>query len=307
MVAANATSGISEKVELNLESTYGDGGLGADITKMLIKKLTWNADSKTSPDYSVTGTGIANNLMDEALGFSGTMDTYLTDGRELKLAVGSITDLGAGTFSLAVANALPSFGFIAVNDSGTSDNVTGSGFKVSKATIKGSRGNKVDVSYTIVGKNVIESVTAISVGTSTTKPFLDLDTVMTINNGIDVDLENWELTIDRGTETRRGIVTTTALSKRLISAAIEKKLSVTGKGTAIADKLIFRALMGGTTLTDYRTAATIVITLANATNTIIFTTTGLISMTGRNSGAEDNLMIMNFNFTGKSIAVTGTY
>lgn len=306
MVVAAATSGISEKVQLKLETAYGDGGAGAAVANVLIRKLAWTADSHLSANYSVDGTGIANTLTDGVLSFNGTLDTYISDGRELVYAIG--TAGGASpNFTIAVANVLPSFGFYAVNDSGASDNVNGKGFKVSKVTIKGSRGNKVEATYNIVGKNVVESATAVTPGTSTTSPFVDLDTVMTINGGVAVNLEDWQLTIDRATEARRGIESATTNTKRLITAAIEKKLSVTGSGTAVADKLIYEALMGGAALTDTRTPANIVITITNATNSITFTTSGLISVVGRNSGAEDNLMIMKFDFIGKSIAVAGTF
>jgi hypothetical protein len=136
---------------------------------------------------------------------------------------------------------------------------------------------------------------------------VDLDTVITINGGTAVNLEDWQLVIDRSTETRRGIESTTTNFKRMITAAIEKKLSVTGSATAVADKAIYEALMGSTTMQDYRTPANIVITCTNATNSITFTTTGLISVTGRDNGVEDDLMVMKFDFIGKSIAVAGTY
>jgi len=307
MTAASATSGISEKVQLKVETDYGDGGAGAAITEVLIRKLAWTADAHVSANYSVDGTSLANTLTDGVLSFNGNIDAYITDGRELTYVLGGAVTGASPNFAIAVANTLPSFGFYSVNDSGTSDNVNGSGFKVSKCAIKGSRGNKIEMNWDIVGQNIEESATAISAGTSTTRPFVDLDAVMTINGGTAVSLEDFSLNIDRSTETRRGIESAGVGEKRLISSAVEKKLSVTGSATGIADKLIYQAVMGGSATIDVRTEANIVLTLTNATNSIVFTTSALVSVTGRDSGAEDDLMIMKFDFVGKSIAITGTY
>ncbi len=305
MVEAQVKSGILEKVQLKLETTYGDGGAGSVISDMLIRKLAWQADGHVTANYSANGTGVANTLTDGVLTFSGSMDTYLADGRELQLAIGTPGGVSPN-FTIAYATTLPSFGFFSIED-GDEQKVNGSGFKVSKATIKGSKGNKVEVSYDLVGRNVVETSTTITPGTATTKPFVDLDTVMTINGGTAVNLEDWQLVISRDTETRRGIQDVDDDEKRLITSAFEKKLSVTGSGTAIADKAILRALLGGTTLEDFRTTADIVITISNSTNTITFTTNALISVVGKDTGAEDDLMLMKFDFVGISIAVAGTY
>jgi hypothetical protein len=298
-------SGIIEKVQMKEETVFGDGGDGDSVEFGYIKKLSWSAETNTSANYSVDGSHNPNTLTDGVLAFSGGLEWDLTDGRELECIFGTLTDAGAGSFTLATANELPSYGFYGVLDSDT--NANGKGFKFSRVTLNGSKGATINCTSDFVGQNVISTATTVSPQTPTEKPLTWLDASVTINGGVTVDLEDFNLTIDRNTEARRGIEATDTDERRLITAVYEKNLSLTGSFSAIAKKEIFEAVLGGTTIEDYRTPANIVFTLGNDTNTLVLTVNGLLTTTNRDTGAEDELITMSFDIIGKSVSGSGTY
>lgn len=304
-MATTVTSGISEKTEMMSETAYGDGGVGGAEEFGFIKKISWTADANTTANYSTDGASKPNTLVDGVLSFTGSTEYDLTDGRELESILGTLTDAGAGTFSIAVANALPSYSFKATSTA--SENVHCKGLVFSKATISTSRNNKVSVTADWVAQNIIELGTAATPQTPGEKPFVYLDAVITFGGGTSIDLEDFNLVIDRATEARRGVESTAASARRLISVAIPKRLSVTGSVTAIAKKELFESVLGASTLQDFRTVANIVFTLTNATNVVAFTVSALINVVSKDTGAEDDLMLMSFDYLGKDITVAGTY
>ncbi len=298
-------SGIIEEVEMMKETTFGDGGLAGSVEFGYIKKLSWSADANTTANYSADGDHKPNTLTDGVLSFTGSLDWDLTDGRELECIFGKLTDAGSGTFTLATANVLPSYGFYGILDS--ANNAQGLGFKFSKVTITGSRNNKITVSADILGQNVETSSETITPQTPTVKQFVDLDAKVTIDGGKAVDLEDFSIIIDRACEGRRGIEDVSTDERRLITSIIEKNLSVSGSATAIAKKEIFEAILGGTTIEDHRKPSNIVLTIGNDTNTLVLTINGLVTVGNRDSGAEDDLVTFSFDLLGKSIAGSGTY
>jgi len=297
-------SGIIEKVQMKEETAFGDGGEGSSVEFGFIKKLSWSAETNTSANYSVDGDHKPNTLTDGVLAFSGGLDWDITDGRELECIFGTLTD-AAGSFSLATANVLPSYGWHGVLDS--DNNAQGKGFKFSRVTINGSKGSTINCSSDMVGQNVVPSAVAITSQTPSINQFVWLDASVTINGGTAVDVEDFSLVIDRNTEARRGIEATSENAKRLITSIFEKNLGITGSFTAVAKAEIFDAILGGITIDDYRTDANIVFTFGNDTNTLGFTVSGKLTTTNRDSGAEDELVTMSFDIIGKSIAGSGTY
>ncbi len=297
-------SGIIEKVQMNEETEFGDGGAGSTVEFGFIQKLNWMAETNTTANYSVDGDHKPNNLTDGVLSFSGGLEWKLTDGRELECIFGDLTDGGAGSFSLATSNELPSYGWYGVLDNSTV--AQGKGFKFSRVTINGSRDGVIICSSDLVGQNVVTGGT-ITVQTPTEKPFVWLDANITINGGTAVDLEDFSLVIERNTEARRGIEATTENNKRLITSVFEKNLSITGSFTAVAKKEVFEAVLGGTTIDDYRSESNIVFNFSNETNTLVLTVSGLLTSVARDTGAEDELVTMSFDILGKSISGSGTY
>lgn len=297
-------SGIIEKVQMKEEIVYGDGGAGASVEFGFIKKLSWSAETNTSANYSVDGSHNPNTLTDGVLAFSGSLEWDLTDGRELECIFGTAGGVSPA-FTLTTANTLPSYGFYGVLDAST--NANGSGFKFSRVTINGSKGSTINCTSDLVGQNVVSTATAVTSQTPTENPLVWLDASVTINGGTTVDLEDFNLTIDRNTEARRGIEATSADERRLITSVFEKNLSITGSFSAIAKKEIFEAVLGGTTIEDYREPANIVFTFTNDTNSLVLTVSGLLTTTNRDTGAEDELVTMSFDILGKSISGAGTF
>lgn len=299
-------SGIIEKVQMKEETVFGDGGDGGDSVEFgFIKKLSWSAETNTSANYSVDGSHNPNTLTDGVLSFSGGLEWDLTDGRELECIFGTLTDAGAGSFNLSTANTLPSYGWYGVLDSTT--NANGKGFKFARVTINGSKGSTINCNSDFVGQNVISTATTVTPQTPTEKPLVWLDASVTINGGVTVDLEDFNLVIDRNTQSRRGIEATSEGERRLITSVFENNLIVNGSFSAVAKKEIFEAILGGSTIEDYREPANIVITFTNETNSLILTVSGLLTVNNRDTGAEDELVTMSFDILGKSVSGSGTY
>lgn len=299
------TSGISEKVEILKETAFDDGGAGGATEFGYITKLGYTTDAHVKANYSTDGQAYPNTLVDGVLDFTGSLNWDLTDGRELTGILGTLTDAGSGSFSIATANTLPSYSFKAIVSS--DQNVHGKGMKFSNMKLNASRDSKITMSGDFVARQVIELATSVTPQTPTEKPFVDLDLSVTIDGGTAVDLEDISLSIDRGSIGRRGIEDTTAGERRLISSIISTKGIVTGSATAIGKKEIFESVLGGSTLTDYRSNANVVVTIGNGTNTLVFTIPARLSTTGKDIGAEDDLLVVTFDFIGTTPTVSGTY
>ncbi len=298
-------SGISDKVEMFKETVFGDGGT-SPIEFGFINKLTWNADPHTSSGYSTDGSSEAVVLYDGVLAFNGTIHYNPTDGRELESIIGTLTDDTVSSFTIDTANILPSYAALAELGDGTILKL--SGIKFGKTVIKISKGAVIDISSDLIIQKIEESTDTLTPQTPVTKPFIDLDSYFSIKSGVNLDLNDFTLNIDRGTIGRRGIEKVTAVGeKRLITNVIEHNQVLTASGTAVADKFILEATFGGASITDYRTEDTMVLSISNNSNTLSLTMSALLTVTSKDTGATDELMTLNFDVLARNISIAGTY
>lgn len=298
------TSGISEKVEVIEETAFGSG-TGTSKEFGHIEGITFKADPHSTVYYSADGTNLPNDIVDGVLEFSGDLKWKLTDGREFGAILGSLTDDGNGSYTLGVSNSSPSYSFKAILDD--TQNVHIKGSKFSRFNLNISKDSIVDVSGDWLAQNIVELATEVTPQVPTEKPYQFTDAVITFENGTSIMMDSFSLSLDRQSTSYRGIESTGTNEKRLITAIVDKNLSITGSGTAIAKKEIFESILGGATLEDYRATADIVVTLENDASSLTLTIPALLSSFSKSTNAESDLILVDFDFIGKNISGSGTY
>jgi len=300
----STTSGISEKVEVIEEGTWG-AGTGDGVEFGFIEGLSWKADTHSKSYYSADGLNKPNDIIDGIIEFSGDLVWKLVDGREFEGILGTLIDAGAGSYTLAIATTVPSYSFKALLSDAQNVHVKGAYF--TKFDLKLNKDEIVKVTGNWIAQTIIELGTSITPDTPAYKPYMFTDGFVTINGGTAVVLDSINLGIDRQAMGYRGIEAASTNEKRLITSIVDKNITLTGSGSAIAKKDFFENLLGGATLIDYRTKANIVITLSNTNNTIAFTLPALLTNFNKTTTANSDIIVIDFDYIATDVTGAGTY
>jgi hypothetical protein len=300
---ATISSGVSEKVAISKETSWGAGTTGATQEAFgIITSFNFSGDTHTTKYYGMYSDIVPTTLVDGVLSFSGSMDWIGIDGRELACIMGSVS-APTGAFTLGKTNVLPSYVASVVLDG--DKNAIIRGLKFTQATISLNKDEVLKISANWLAKNITPSSAAISVQKPTDKPLIYLDGYFEAN-GTKLDLDRISITINRQSDARRGIAeTAVAGEERLITSIIEKTMDISGSGTGIANIKIFEELMGGTSLTQYRDDVTLKLVLANSDNELEIDVTGRLTTTAKDTTAETGEILYTFNFIGQDIDISG--
>jgi len=289
-MASYAASGVSNKIQLLTEVTYG-GGTGAEAVFGVTKKFSWNIDTSTTQSFGLESAGPQATVnIDGVMAISGTHEWEVTSGRELKAILGSEASgsgTGASPWALAVSNTLPSYCVKVIDESGDADDyMLISGLKYSKFSISAQNGNTVVITGTWTARKVADTTT-FTPTVSTVEPLIAEDCYFVYNSTTAVELESISLDIDRKCVPKRFLEAVGTGDRRLISKIIEGPLTVTGSGSITGQRAYLNAIMGGTSQTDTRADVTASITLKR----------GVIIDTISLTGVKLNTLGMDFDKT----------
>lgn len=303
------SSGISDKIKINKETTYADGGAGAEKVFGVTKKFEWKAETGVAQSYGLETAGPQATVNhDGVLSVSGTHEWELTDGREFEAILGTLSD-GTGTFSLDVANALPSYTAKVVDETAlTGTYVAISGIKYSKFSLKLARGeDPITITADWIGKT-IANTGSFTPTVSSVEPLMYLDGFFQIDSAKQTEVEDFTLEIDRKCVGRRFMEDTTAGSRRLISAIVEGPLTLTYNGNMAAKRKVIEEIWGSTTLQDTRSDKTILLHVGRGSmNLNLSITGGRHASAGRILEKTQEVSLMDFNGIGIDISGTGSY
>lgn len=299
-------SGISDKIQIIKEATWGSG-TGTDKVFGInsLGKFSSDTNSDVLPD--IDGSALNKCIYDKVITTNFEYSGVLVDARFFFEAMfGSLTDAGAGSYTLAVTPSQPSYAFRMSLDDGTNSIVKGAMMSTCNLTL--AKEDVVRLKSTWVAKSVGEDATAVGSGSVTSlQPYSFLGGYLTIGS-FDCNLDNLEISMDRGLVPRRGIEQTGANTQRLPTSITGKKLKITFSGTNVADKQLLRDVLGGATLTDFRTDATITLNLSNpAGKTVTTAITGRITASSKEVNPESEVALMDFSGLGYGINMSGTY
>jgi hypothetical protein len=301
-------SGISDIILSYKEASFGAGVSGATQKTFGYTQLfEVNIDTNTTQWRSLENdSALPAGNVDGVFSVAGRHEWYPTDGREFEAFLGSLTDGGAGSFTLAHTKTLPSWAhkvFLNASEWGVVD-----GVKYGNTTITIARGDTpVLVSSQWFGRHVTDGSTFTAVP-PTRNPFIYLDASFTKGGSAYADIENLVFEVQRVLSPRRLIRSTSAGSKRLITEIVEGSANILVSGTLSARKDVIDELRGGTSLVDVRTDKNLVVTLGNSTNTLVLTITGGRFTTGKRVLEKtQEIAMMDFAGVGLTIAGSGTY
>ena len=303
-----ARGGISDKIQILKETTYGDGGLTGEKVFGVTKRFEWKTETSTQQSYGLetAGPGATVNT-DGVLLYTGIHEFEFTNGRALEAIMGTINE-GTGTFSVAIANRLPSYSAKVIDEAGDNKKLIIKGIKYSKFSIQLIRGEEpIKIVADWVAKT-IENTTTFTPTVSTVEPLVFLDGYFQTGTTAQAEVEDITLEIDRAVVVRRFIEQTAAGSRRLISEALEGPLVITYNGNMAAQRAVLEHIWDGETLQDIRSDRNIILNLSRGSTGITLTATGGRHVTsGRVLEKEAEVSLMDFAGVGLAISGTGTF
>lgn len=303
------TSGISDKVRIFKEATWATTAGATEKIFGHFSTIEWNIDTHTKQHYGLEAAApqpIVN--IDGVLDVNGKAKWLLCDGRELECIFGTLTDAGSGSFTLAVANTLPTYYVDTVLDDVPSY-LQILGMKFGKLSFAFGRDADPEINADWIAQTFANG-SSFSPGSPTRKPLTYLDGKVQFTGGDIVGVEQCTLDIDRGVTAKRFVQNQAANKKRLITDLIEGvlKLSISGQLTCrkdLVDKV--RGTTDGT-IADERTDTTMNIVFSNSIDTLNLAITGFrMTGTGRQLKKDEEVVLMSFTATALGITGSGTY
>lgn len=303
-----ASGGIADKIQVLEEATYADGGVTGEKVFGVTKRFEWKAETSTQQSYGLETDGPQPTVnTDGVLVVTGTHEWELTDGREFKAILGTLTD-GTGTYSLDVAKTLPSYSIKAVDEAGDNKYVIIKGIKYSKFTLELARGeDPIKVTAEWIGKT-IENTGTFTPTVASVEPLMYLDGHFTLGSTAQTELEDISIEIDRACQGRRFIENTAANSRRLISAVIEGPLSISYSGNMAAQRAVLEEVLGNTTIQDTRSDKNVTVRVGRGSMSLnLAMTGGRHTTSGRVLEKTQEVALMDFAGVCLDISGTGSY
>jgi hypothetical protein len=297
-------SGISDKVQVLKETSYGDGGAAGEKVFGITEKFEWRVDTHSAQVYGLESAGPgATANSDGVLEVSGSHEWLVTDGRELEGIMGTLT--GTGTYTLALAVALPSYSVKAVEDD--SNFVIIKGIKYGKMSVSMARDQPIKITAEWTGKTV-ETTTTFTPTVTAKEPLMYLDGYFKVATTNQTGVEDLNLEITRVLNPRRFVESTAANSRRLISSLVEGPLTLTYSGTMAAQRAVLQEIWGSTSIQDVRTDKAMSILVARGTVSFTLALTGCRHVTmGRPMEKNQEISLCDFSGVALSLSGTGTY
>jgi hypothetical protein len=309
-----AYSGITDSIQILKETTFADGGLAGEKVFGATKRFEWKAETSTTQTFGLETIGpTASNNHDGVLSYTGSHEFDFTDGRVFEAILGTIAQ-GTGTFSLSVANTLPSYSVKVVDEYG--QNLIIKGLKYTKFALNLARGEEpVKITADWIAKTIENSSGTFTPTVPNIEPLMYLDGALVLSGTYQSDVEDITLEIDRKCQGRRFLEQTTAGTRRLITEIIEGTLTVAYNGNMTAQREVIKQVWGSSALTDTRIDGTLSIRMARPVtvstgsySALNLNVTGARHIsTGRVLEKEAEVSMMDFAGIGISITGTGTY
>jgi len=301
-----AISGITDKIQVLKESSFGDGGAAGENVFGVTKRFEWKTETSTQQSYGLETNGPQATVnTDGVIMLSGTHEWELTDGREFEAIMGTGTYAG-GTFSLDIADALPSYSIKVVDDA--SNFLIIKGLKYTKFSVELARGEEpIKIVADWIAKTV-ENTTSFTPTVATVEPLVYLDGFFSLGGTNQTEVEDFTLEIDRRCQGRRFIENTAAGSRRLISAIIEGPLALAYNGNMAAQRAVLEEIWGNTSLQDTRSDKNLVLKCERGSTALQLSITGGRHISsGRILEKEQEVSLMDFSGVGLDISGTGSY
>lgn len=290
-------SGALIKLGVIKEDSFGSG-TGTNTTLGYIQGYEKKADTHTEAVYSLNGDPKPVAIIDGVLEISGSIEWQVASGEELECIMGGYD---SNTGQLFIANTLPSYSFIDTEDD-TYHIVKG--VKFERVSLTSSKNNFLTARADWIGVKIEETSTEPTINTPSTPPFYFTDGYLEINGVVMNGVDNFTLEINRNTKSYRGLAQTTTGTKRLVTNIIEGKLDIAMSGTVVAQKEIYREVMGGATLQDTRNDVSIVLNFSNGSKTLTLTITGRITFYDKKEDKDQEVVMTDFNAIGLDIQGT---
>lgn len=303
-----ATGGFTTKIKVLQESTYDDGGVSGEVVFGVTQRFQWTVDTSTTQSRGLESTGPqATSHNDGVARITGTHVWEFTDGRELHAIMGTKTDASEGTFSLDVADTLPSYAVKAVDESENSKNILISGIKYVDFSIEASRDNTIIITANWVGRKIADTG-AFTPTESTVEPLSFTSCYLKLDGTDQTDLDSVTLSINRNVVGRRFLENTTTGEKRLISKPVEGVLAVSLEGQIGSKRSILEEVFGGTSFTDSRTDTNgnVVIDCGDTGINLSLSSLRFTNL-DRDGTKDEEVALTSFTANALDIDATGTY
>jgi hypothetical protein len=299
-----ASSGITQKIQVLKETSYGDGGAAGEKVFGATKSFEWREDTATVQTYDLeSGLATPNKNVDGVRIITGSHEWALTDGHEFEAILGTIS--GTTSFTLSEALTVPSYGVKVVDGDGFR---IIKGLKYGKFALAIARDEIVTIKAEWTAKS-IEETTTFTPTLTTTEPLTFMDGYVKLGTTAQTDIEAFSVEISRVLSPRRFIESTSAGSRRNISAIIEGKRTTTFSGTQGAKTDLIKEIYGGATPADTRADKTIQLIFARTgSSALTLNLTGSRYTTlGRTMSKDDEVAVGEFGGVCLTVSGSGTY
>ncbi|RLA75220.1 MAG: hypothetical protein DRG78_20700 [Epsilonproteobacteria bacterium] len=299
--------GISDKIAMGKETTFGTETSSYDVKLGIPQTFKWTSTASTKK-IACLGNGVKYyKVVDGVESISGSVEYYLTHGKELEFIFGDYSDDGSN-FTLDVSTPLPSYSIKAQYDN--SNYVKILGVKFTKATLTFTKDDIVKVTADWLAQSISEvSGTNTDDATDSNDEITFLDGYIKIGTDVVAAVNSATLTIDWKSEALRGIEQVSAGDRRKITEIVEKNLDISGDLEADITSSIdlFQKYFGGTSIQDNRSTATITFNLARGSHTFTITLSDVtFTDINKESKAELEPRTVSLSFTALDIDATGT-
>ena len=267
------SGGCTDKIQVLKEATYGDGGVTGEKIFGVTRKFDWTMETNSAQSFGLETSGPqATSNTDGVTAISGTHEFELTDGRVFEAILGTLG--GSTSYTLDVADLLPSYSVKVVEDAANSKYGIIKGLKYTKFSISLSRDEVITITADWFARTMV-STTTFTPTAATVEPLTYLDGKFKWGSTYETGIDNITLEFQRNIVPRRFIEAVTTGERRLISALIEGPLNITFNGVQTAKSEMIQKIYGSTSFQDVRTDASISLDIARGvTNTLSLAVTG---------------------------------
>jgi hypothetical protein len=304
-----ANSGVSDKIQILKETTYGDGGGAGEVVFGVTRTFQWRMETNSAKRWALESAGPGATFhTDGVMLVSGTHEWELNDGREFEAIIGTMSS-GANNFSITAANSLPSYSVKVVEDAENSTFGIIKGLKYTKFTISASRdGGAIMVTGDWLARTY-ETTTTFTPTVATVEPLTDLHTFITIGTTAQTEVDAITFSIDRKGVARRFIEQTSSNEKRLISQIKDGVLDVTFDGAAAVKRSWIQQVWGSTSLQDTRTDTTFKFSVerGNSKFYLMCTNNARVLSAERTLDKEAEIALLQYAGSALGVVATGSY
>lgn len=300
--------GCTDKIQVLKEIAWKDGGLAGEKVFGVTRKFEWKIETNVQQSYALETAGpqAAFNT-DGVLLISGTHEFEFVDGKCFEAILGTLTDSGTGSFTLAVANILPTYSVKVIDDYGAGKYLIIKGLKYSKFTVSLTREETIKITADWQAYSIADTTTFTPTAAGV-EPLVYLDGKTKFGNTYVPGLDSIDIELDRKVVARRFCENITTGERRLITALIEGSLTISYSGSQTAARAVVEKIFGSTTIQDVRTDVNMSFEIARSTQTLTLAITGSRHATiGRTLDKNEEVAMMDFSGFGLQITGSGSY